>query len=199
MDIAARNQKIKLRKQNRRLGTIQQKMLLLLLSGLTLSCARSAGKQWKIIKAAHHDWKKIQKQAAERAIESLYESRLVEARENPDRTVTLVLSVHGKRRALTYRTFAMKVQNQKPWDGKWRVVLYDIPEDEREARNAFRDHLADLGFSKFQHSAGIYPLDCQKEIEFLVELHAIRKYVRYIVAEHIDNELYWKKVFKLDR
>lgn len=170
----------------------------MLSGGVALSCARTLGKQWKIVGEMRKEWNEINKQSAERAIESLHESRLVEARENPDRTTTLVLSEHGKKRALTYRTFAMKIQNPRPWDGKWRIVLYDIPEDEREARNAFRDHLADLGFRKFQNSAGIYPLDCRKEIEFLIELHAIRKYVRYVVAEHIDNEAYWKKVFKLE-
>ena len=58
--------------------------------------------------------------------------------------------------------------------------------------------LRGLGFRKLQHSAGIHPLECRKEIDFLIELHDIRKYVRYIVAEHVDNEVYWKKVFKLD-
>ncbi len=198
MDIAERNQKIKLRKQNKRLGIVQQKILLLLLGGLALSCARTASRQWKILKAIRGGWGEIQKQAAERAIESLYESRLIEARENSDRTTTLMLSRQGKKRALTYKTFAMRVANTKPWDGKWRIVLYDIPEDEREARNAFRDHLTDLGFRKLQHSAGIYPLECHEEIEFLVELHDIRRYVRYIIAEHIDNEIYWRNVFRLD-
>src|SRR3989344_1170491 len=77
--------------------------------------------------------------------------------------------------------------------------LYDIPEDEREARDAFRDHLTTLGVRKLQHSAGIHPFDCKNEIDFFVELLNIRKYVRFIVADSIDDEVYWKRKFNLDK
>ena len=91
----------------------------------------------------------------------------------------------------------MKIKGLKIHRGTWFIVLYDIPEKDRDIRNAFRDHLTDMGLRKLQHSAGITPFDCRDEIEFLVELLDIRKYVRIIIAEHVDNEAYWKKVFKL--
>ena len=198
MEVAKRNEKIKRRKQYCRFGPTQQKILLLLLGGVALSCARTPNRQWRIIRELHADWQDIKRQAAERAVEALYESKLIEAKENPDGSCTLILSDRGKTRALTYRTRYMKIEHIGPWNKKWWVVLYDIPEDEKEARDAFRDHLKELGFRKLQHSAGIYPFDCRKEIEFIIELLDIRKYVRLIEANHIDNEWYWKHVFSLE-
>ncbi len=198
-NVAELNQRVKLRKQTKRLGATQRKILLLLLGGVALSCTRSLGKQWRIIEDIRDDWRAIKRQAAERALEALYESRLIEARKNPDGAHTLVLSENGKTRALTYRILTMKVRPSGPWDGKWRFVLYDIPEHRRDARDALRDHLKRLGLQKFQQSAGITPHECRNEIEFIVELLDVRKYVRLVVAEHLDDEARWKRVFKLDR
>ncbi|OHA20192.1 MAG: hypothetical protein A2849_04050 [Candidatus Taylorbacteria bacterium RIFCSPHIGHO2_01_FULL_51_15] len=199
MNIAARNQKVRMRRARKRFGPIQQKILLLLLGGVALSCARTAKGQWNIIRGIHAGWQDIKRQAAERAVEALYESRLIEARENPDGSCTLLLSDEGKTKAITYKPRYMKIKRSSPWNKKWWIILYDIPEDEREARDAFRDHLRELGFRKLQHSAGIYPFDCRKEIEFIVELLDIRKYVRVIEVTHIDNEWHWKRIFKLEQ
>lgn len=196
MDIEERNQRIK-RGKKVWFGPNQKKILLLLLGGLALSCTRSPKKQWKIVKGIHEDWNELSRQAAERAVTALYASCLLEAKEHTDGTVTLVLNENGKKRALTYHMRYAKVVGKGPWDKKWRIILYDIPEDEREARDAFRDHLKQLGVRKLQHSAGIYPFDCKDEVYFFIELLDIRKYVRFIVAESIDDEAYWKHRFRL--
>lgn len=191
-------QKIRPRRQGRRLGAVQQKILLLLLGGFAIACTQSPTKQWRILKGIRENWKEIDKGTAERAIAALYESRLIEQKLNPDGTTTLVLSESGQKRALTYQTSAIKINPPPVWDRKWRIVVFDIPEDEREARDSLRKHLADLGFYKLQQSVSVHPFDCRNEIDFLVELHDIRKYVRYIVAEHIDNELVLKRFFNLE-
>ena len=180
-------------------GPTQKKILLLFLGGMSLSCTRSPSKQWRIIKGLHENWKDLNRQAAERAVRGLYASKLLDAKENSDGTVTLVLNEDGKKRALTYRIRYARIKVPVQWDGKWRIVLYDIPEDERESRDAFRDHLTQLGLRKLQHSAGISPFDCKNEIDFFIELLGLRKYARFIVADSIDDEIYWKRKFKLDK
>ncbi len=150
------------------------------------------------MKDIHLGWQDIKRQAGERALDSLYESRLIEARENSDGTLTLVLSEDGRKKALTYRASHIKITHSSTWGKKWWIVLYDIPEHERGARNAFRDHLRRLGFRKLQHSAGIYPFPCKNELDFVIELLAIRRYVRIIEADRIDNEAYWKRIFRLE-
>jgi len=136
MDIAERNKEVKLRKKRRRFGDTQKKILLLLLGGIALSCAKTPNRQWKIIKGISSDWQDIKRQAAERAVAALYESKLLEAKQNEDGTITLLLSDEGRLRASTYRMSHIKVSHTDAWNKKWWIVLYDIPEDERAARNA---------------------------------------------------------------
>ena len=200
--IQERNLRVQDKRKSRRkvvlCGSVQQKLLLLLLGGWALTCTRSVTRQWHIVKDVRKEWQNITHQAAERAVTALYDSKLLEARANSDGTTTLILSEDGKKRALTYHCRYARIKPIGPWDKKWRIVLYDIPEHEREARDAFRDHLKDLGMRKFQHSAGIHPFDCKNEIGFFVELLDIRKYIRFIVADSIDDAVYWKRIFKLD-
>lgn len=185
-------------RERTRLGPVQQKILLLLLGGFALSCASSPHRQWKIIKGMHVGWKDITKQTMERAIAKLYESKLLTTKTNTDGTVTMILNDNGKKQALTYQAHAMKIPHPKVWDEKWRIVLFDIPETKREARDSFRDHLTHLGFWELQKSVSVYPFDCKNEIEFLTELHNIRADVRFIIADQIDNETHLKHIFKLD-
>ena len=203
MDVKVRNALARTQRMERLKGVwcgpVQKKILLLLLGGLTLSCARSPRQQWRIIKGVRENWKEITKQAAERAVAALYDSKLLKAEENSDGTITLVLTENGRKRALTHHIRYARIKPQGAWDSKWRIVLYDIPEDAREARDAFRDHLTHLGVRKLQRSAGIFPFDCKEEVEFFIELLNIRKYVRFIVAYSIDDEAHWRRVFKLDR
>ena len=91
----------------------------------------------------------------------------------------------------------MKIEPPRVWDQRWRIIIFDIPEHMRYDRDAFRDHLTRLGVLKLQQSVGVYPFDCKNEIDFIVELLDIRKYVRFITANHIDNETHLKRIFNL--
>lgn len=163
-----------------------------------MSCSRSPQKSWRIIKGIRESWREITKQAAERAINALYESRMLEARDNMDGTITLVLNEKGKKKALTFKAGVMKINCAGPWDGKWRVVIFDIPEDERDARDALRERLEYMGFFVLQRSVFAHPFDCRDEVEFLIELYGIREYVRFMIVQYIDNEAHLKKFFKLN-
>ncbi|MBU2592447.1 MAG: hypothetical protein ABH867_01820 [Patescibacteria group bacterium] len=56
---------------------------------------------------------------------------------------------------------------RKPWDQKWRLVAFDIPEKEKVTRNSIRNSLFDLGFRQFQRSVWVSPLAVDS---FLVKL-----------------------------
>jgi len=45
----------------------------------------------------------------------------------------------------------------RAWDGTWRVILFDLPEDERKSRRALRQTLQARGFGCLQRSAWISP------------------------------------------
>ena len=45
----------------------------------------------------------------------------------------------------------------RSWDGKWRMILFDLPEEERESRRKLRKKLYASGFGCMQRSAWISP------------------------------------------
>ena len=170
--------------------------MLLLMAGVALGFAYSPNRQRKIFREFSKEWAKIDQQQLKRNIQALYRSKLIKVKENREGTVTFILTEQGQQKALTYRIGEMQIPKQK-WDGKWRIVAFDIPEKSRTSRDALRNKLQDLGFYELQKSVLVYPYECKNEIEFLVEFWDIRKHVRYGILEIIDNELHLRNHFKL--
>ena len=173
----------------------KRKILTLLFGGLSLLMVRTPGKHMKILGDLKEEWAKIEKERIKRDIRELYRSKLISAKPNPDGTLTLVLTDKGKQKLLKYDFEKMRIPRQR-WDGKWRIVIFDIPEKQREARDSLRDKLKNLGFHELQRSVFVYPLDCGNEMEFIIEFFNIRKFVRYGTLDSIDNELHLKRIFE---
>lgn len=180
------------------LGKNQQKLLLLLLGGLSLSLSRNPRQYFRTLKAIGKGWNEIDRQAIKNAIADLYKSKLLEEKENNDGSLMIVLTENGKRKALTYQIDEMKIKKTQKWDKKWRIVLFDIPEKKKKTREAVRHHLKNLDFFEYQKSVFIHSCDCKNEIEYIIEFYDIRKYVRFIIADSLDNELHLIHHFKLD-
>ncbi len=178
-------------------GETQKKILLLLMGGLALGLSGSPVRSFKILKEIGKEWREIEKRNLKRAIRTLYQSRLIKEKENSDGTITMVLTDKGKEKALIYNLDEMVIKKPKQWDGKWRIVLFDIPEKMRKIRDAFRHHLNQLEFYEFQKSVFVHPFDCRDEIDYLIEFYNARKFIRFIIAESLDNELHLKTHFKL--
>ncbi len=174
----------------------KQKILLLLLSGLAFGYSYTPQRQWRILKQTSREWKKINEKKLRDEIRQLYQSKLISKKENQDGSLSLLLTDKGKLRALTYHFENMKI-NKNNWDGKWRIVVFDIPEKIKKGRDALRKKLKELGFYELQKSVFIFPFQCQNEIEFIIEFFNLRKYVRVGILENIDNELHLKKIFEL--
>ena len=185
------------RHKDRRIGASKKRVLLILLGGLSLGLSGSPKTSWKVIGAMAKEWEELNKQAAERAINSLYASKLVGAKENADGTFSLILNEDGKKRALTYDLYRMKIETPTAWDSLWRIICFDIPEDKKTARDATREHFLKLGFYELQDSVFVYPFACFKEVEYIAELYDVRKCIRCIVATQIDIEVHLKKIFGL--
>ena len=79
----------------------------------------------------------------------------------------------------------------------WRMVIFDIPEKRKKARNAINFKLKELGFYPIQKSTFIFPYECKNEIDFIGEHFFARKYISYIIAKYIDDEKKLRKLFNL--
>lgn len=107
------------------------------------------------------------------------------------------ITERGKKRLLRYDYEDIKINIPKKWDKLWRIVIFDIPEKRKKARDAINIKLKELGFCSIQKSTFIFPYDCKNEIDFIGEHMFARKYINYIVAKEVENERKLKKFFNL--
>ena len=184
-------------KMSRGLGKTQQKILLLLQAGIVLGLSGSPKRYFQILKFTKKEWDWINTGHLKRSISSLYKEKLVKEKYNKDGTVSLVLSDGGKEKVITFDIDNLKIKKPNNWDGSWRIVMYDVPENYKTARESIRMHLKDIGFLELQKSVFVYPHDCYEQIEFIVEYYGVGKYVRLVIADFIDNEDYLINKFKL--
>ncbi|PJA55974.1 CRISPR-associated endonuclease Cas2 [Candidatus Roizmanbacteria bacterium CG_4_9_14_3_um_filter_33_18] len=86
---------------------------------------------------------------------------------------------------------------EKKWDGKWFLVFFDVPEAQRNKRDYLRKFLIKLGFYQYQKSVYLFPYECEKEVSLIKKIVEGAKYMKYIIAEKIEDELSAKEYFKL--
>ena len=112
--------------------------------------------------------------------------------------IYITLTERGKREAGWLQIDALKIKKPNRWDGKWRIVIFDIAQLKKLYREAFRGKLKELGFYPLQKSVWIHPFDCRDEIELLRDFFGLtEKEVRFIVTEDIGRDDWLKKLFKL--
>jgi len=173
---------------------IKEKILLLLLGGLAFGCSYSSNRQWRILRAVSKEWKKLNQSKLHRSINDLYRYEFVGKSKEKDGSIKVFLTEKGKWRAIDYQLIRIK---KEKWDGKWRMVAFDIPEKYKRGRDALRRKLKKIGFCELQKSVFITPYECKKEIALLVKFFELEKFVRFGILEYVDNEAQLKKFFKL--
>ena len=127
-----------------------------------------------------------------RALDRLKKQQLIEPREN-----IYTLTIRGKRWLLKYSLEELAVAVPKGWDGKWRLVIYDVARHKASLRNIFRTTLRRLGFYNVQESVWLYPYPCEKEIGFLRDYCGMGSDVIYVIAHKIENDGVYRSHFSL--
>ena len=179
------------------LGPASKKVLLLLEAGLVLSLTRRPDHYFRVLKKASKEWKKINERYLRETIKRLYQSKLIDYKEDKDGTVMLTLSEKGKSRILKYDIDKIEIKKPARWDKLWRLVVFDIPEDKNLGRKALAAKLKELGFYPMQKSVFIHPYECKDEIDFITEIFELSPYVRFLRVKYIDIELDLKERFYL--
>lgn len=93
---------------------------------------------------------------------------------------------------LIEESFAQSKENQ--WDELWRIIIFDIPESDRSARNLFRAKLLGLGCEMVQKSVFCHPHDCVREVLFFAKLYRVEKYITIMEVSSIITD---KNIFKI--
>jgi DNA-binding transcriptional regulator PaaX len=91
-----------------------------------------------------------------------------------------------------------KIQRPGRWDGKWRVLIFDIPEKRRTLRELVRRTLSAIGFIRIQDSVWLYPYDCEDLITLLKADFKIGKDLLYLVVEQMEYDARYRDHFDLE-
>jgi len=131
------------------------------------------------------------------ALTNLKRQNLIKIIKEKNGKIQVKLTNKGKARLLEFSLDTVKIKKPKKWDGKWRIVMFDIPNDLNAARESLRRKIKELDFFQFQKSAWICPYECEDEILFVAETFNVQKYVEIITADKFLHEKAAKKKFKL--
>lgn len=133
------------------------------------------------------EWERLRKKGRLRfAIKRLEKQELVSWTEKNGET-TLSLTDNGKKKLLQYKLEQLQIKKPDKWDGLWRIVVFDIPEEKKVTREIFRKKLKELGFYQLQKSVFVYPHECKDEIDFLRHNLEIAPFAKYILAKDIPD------------
>ena len=112
--------------------------------------------------------------------------------------ITIRITSNGKKYLKTFDIDNMILACPSVWDKKWRLVIFDIPEKNKKAREALRRKLKDLDFLWLQDSVWVTPYPCDDEIRFLREIFNISFNVDvFEISDLKHHEIRLKKYFKL--
>lgn len=109
----------------------------------------------------------------------------------------LILTELGKRRVAQRHYGLDAIPTPEKWDRKWRVVIFDIPNKRKQARDVLRQRFRILGLRQLQESVWIYPYPCAEIIHGLANLYLVSPYVRVLIVSHFDGEDEFLQKFNL--
>ncbi|MDD5033034.1 MAG: CRISPR-associated endonuclease Cas2 [Candidatus Pacebacteria bacterium] len=140
-------------------------------------------------------WNEIDRKSLYQTIRMLRLNKLAEVIKDAN-TEKIRLTQKGKARWLEYQFNNLTLEKKKKWDKKWRIVLFDVPEEKKKVRDALRRKLKKLGFLEFQKSVFVFPFPCHDEINFVINFFDAEEYVYYIEAP-ISPDTNLRKHFNL--
>lgn len=82
------------------------------------------------------------------------------------------------------RNFSLSGIQNKKWDKKWRIVIFDIPEKLRWRRDSLRKKLKELGFGMVEESAWISPHAFEDDIREFIDAQSLREWVYVFVSDN---------------
>lgn len=86
----------------------------------------------------------------------------------------------------------------KKWDGKWRLVVFDVPERWRYLRDNLRGHLVRLGLYPIQKSVWLFPYPCDDIVRLIKVDLGLGRNVQYFTTRSFadrEEEKLWRLRF----
>ena len=129
----------------------------------------------------------VERMSLRAALKRLRERRLIDVVAKNGR-IFLMVTEKGKKRFREFEFENMQLQLPSRWDKQWSVILFDIPEAHKAARDALRQKLNALGCLQFHKSVFVHPSPCEDEIDVVAELFHVRPFVTVVRASSLGHQ-----------
>ena len=163
-----------------RYAKLSGKVLSLLANGLLLGYSKNRGERNELLKECDKIWLSIDRNELFHILRLLKLNKFITVKKDRENENFVSLSEKGRQRVRKILLDELSIKKPKRWDGKWRIVIFDIPEHQRKIRNSLRMRLKILGFTEFQKSVFAFPYSCEDEINILVNFFNLSENVRYL-------------------
>ena len=139
------------------------------------------------------EWEKFNLWRLRQVVKRMQSSKLVEIKE--EKSIPIIkITQKGKQKLLRYKIDEMAL-DESSWDGKWRLIIYDVANTKRAHSEMFRTMLNKLKFLKLQRSVYLTPFKCEDEIEYLRLLFGIGNEVQILKVGSLENEMAYRRYF----
>ena len=134
-------------------------------------------------------WKNLERKRRERKfsqfINYLKKQGYIRIKEN--RGVLLTNKGEEKCLSFDYKIKSAEMGNfKKRKDGKWIMIVFDIPEKIRKQRDDFRKFLISLRFKNFQKSIWVSQYDNLEVLKEVINIHSLSKFIKIFIIEEIQ-------------
>ena len=149
----------------------------------------------------HDRGKSRRKELYERADQALYRLRkkklIVFSKTEKGRPIVR-LTERGKTEITKIVLQQYKISETAVWDGKWRVVIFDIREKRRRIRQKLRVLLAGAGMVRLQDSVWIHPYPCDEFVALVrANLASGTGELLYFIIEGLESDRRLREHFNL--
>jgi len=137
------------------------------------------------------------KRELRRAAAYLKSKKYATIREKGEDGYVLQLTEDGAEVIMSKALKDLRIRVRSPWDGIWRIVMFDIPNRHKWARDTLRQRLKLMGFYQMQESVFVSPYPCHEEIKFLISLLNVNDYIRLVETSAISHDEDLREFFSL--
>ncbi len=128
---------------------------------------------------------------------TLMESQGVLIRQIENGKEVLVVTEKGQKQAWSVLQENIKIKRPSKWDKRWRIVMFDIPEEKKLVRREVSYKIKNIGMEAIQDSVFASPFPCRSEVDKIAVHYNVRKFFIYLEADTIVLEQDLMKKFGL--
>jgi CRISPR-associated endonuclease Cas2 len=128
----------------------------------------------------------------------LQKKKFVRIKRYKNGKVVVQLTNTGKKRVKEFMEDYIQIQEQKQWDKKWRIVIFDVPTEKDRERVEFRRRIKSIGFYQVQKSVWAYPYPCEDELLALAAMLEIEDFIEILTVKRMLHEQELKEHFSLE-